>query len=61
MYRTNYLQRQKVETLAKIRKWIEDAGGSEKIDRYQLVRKMELTIGCSRGKAEEYLRVIFDE
>jgi len=58
---TNVLQRQKSQTLAQIRKWITDAGGIEKIDREQLLRKMELVIGCTRSKGEEYLKLVLNE
>lgn len=55
--RTNVGQEVRRATLGTIRKWIADEKQKQpdaQIDRAALVRKIQLVIGATRKKAEEY-------
>jgi hypothetical protein len=56
----HWTQRERLRNLDTIRKWT-DAAESETIDRDALIHKCVLVLGCTRQKAEEYVKDVLGE
>ena len=52
----NYMKRIRQQDLLTVKKWVDEAGGFEKIDQEALIQKIVLVQGATRKKATEYLR-----
>ncbi len=51
----NIQQRYRQENIIKVSKWVKEAGGTDKINTSELVRKCILILGCTRERALEYI------
>jgi hypothetical protein len=54
------MQRERLRNLDTIRTWMKDIP-AEKLDRNALIHKCIMVMGCTRSKAEEYVKDVLDE
>jgi hypothetical protein len=56
----HWMQRERLRNLDLIRKWTEGLS-KEQLDHEALIHKAILVMGCTRQKAEEYVKDVLDE